>query len=656
MREHQSYVEFCLGTYAALLVDCAAQYPALAREFKRDFQRLSSAADSHGIRFFLDTMPSYRKHLDKCLDSGRLTSTTLFHFGTWYKGGTIPRLFRGLFLRVFDRNGTLRLEPDENAIFWLRQLLGVFRKLRMESSAKDRGDSVEAFITLDRSVRHGDLTWDSPDDFIPEDAAKLSFADDLVGHPQDDTLLPLGESRPDAPLLSPQLGEYIQRTADIFTSLLGVFNAIEWRPKHGPGAVSDSRFGEYKYSFKTWPDRLDRVFHYDTFACANWSLLADSIDVQDSLAGMLHEHPAKLCAVPKTIKTPRLIACEPTSLQWCQQIVKDYLYTRVRETVLSQFIDFRRQDLNGHLASVASHDQTLATIDLSAASDRISCWHVERLFRRSPSLLHALQASRSLWISQDIDERSPSHILLRKYSTMGNATTFPVQSIFFTTIAVACVLYARQLPVSLKSIGSLGRQQVRVFGDDIIIPKDVAGLLVDTLENLQLKVNADKSFWTGKFRESCGVDAYNGNNVTTISILDVPRRSCPGSIVSTVDVFNNLCDKGLVTAARYIQKIARPLVHDKIREVKHGSGLFGWSDLFGSVVPGLRTRYNKALQVREVYALRVRTREERSLPKESSGLLQYFTEAPKVITSNVSSLGYLTQRPRVKLSLGWTPC
>lgn len=109
MTRMKSYEEFVLGTYEALLVDCASYYPALSREFARDLTRVRSAVECQGIKFVLDVLPSFRKHFDKCLGNGRLTKSGLAHMRSYKRGGVIPRLFRGLLLRVFDSSGALRL-------------------------------------------------------------------------------------------------------------------------------------------------------------------------------------------------------------------------------------------------------------------------------------------------------------------------------------------------------------------------------------------------------------------------------------------------------------------------------------------------------------------------------------------------------------------
>lgn len=651
MLNPKSYAEFILGLYDAQLKDCAAQYPALAKEFTRDYTRLSSAVESHGIRFALDTLVTWRKHFDLCLSNGRLTRTNLLHFSSWKRGGTVPKLFRGLVLRVFDLDGTLKADPDSQAILLIRQLCGAVRKLRVPCGPKADSESVRDFIRTDQEVRLGHPFWEDLGE-LPEDASSVSLVDDTVKVESSNQAF--------LPGFLPQYlpyrhAECIQQVADYMMACLGYYNPTDMRFRHGPGAVSDQGFGEYKYSFKNWPERLDEVFPMADFAVANYSHWFDSSLYKSPSWVTSKEYPAKLCAVPKTIKTPRLIASEPTSFQWCQQNIRDFMYTRVRGSHIGSFVDFHRQEANGALALEASRSQSHCTIDLSSASDRISCWLVERVFRRSPQLLAALRASRSKFIKQDICGNLPRYLYLRKFSTMGNAVTFPVQSLVFLSICLGSLCFLRGLKVNGKTLRSFGGNTVRVFGDDLIVPKDCAGATLDALIAFGLKVNASKTFTEGNFRESCGIDAYGGKNVTTVSILDAPMKAKPGSIVSSVDVHNNLCVKGYYHTARYIQKTVERTGYKKIRDVAHGSGSFGWYPNYLSDRPSLRTKYDSSLQLRLVRCFVLRTKQRRIQPSEYSSVLQFFTEAPRKVTSGLSTLGHPVRRAKVSLTLGWAP-
>jgi hypothetical protein len=655
MSTQNSHDEFILGVYRSQLEDCGRWYPELAKEFTRDFQRLSSAIDSHGVRFTLDVMPLFRKHFDKCLAGERLTPSGLCHFGVDQKGGNIPRLFRGLVLRVFDRSGLLKCQPDFTAVQLLRQLLGVVRKLELAANVKDSGNAVLDFYQVDREVRLGDLPWEDSEAFAVEVATNdASFTGCLHSgtlhgtHPRKDETTP--SSRPLSGLLSD-----VQRVADIIASDLGPFDPYDWKLRHGPGAVADRKYGVSKYSFSNWSDRLESVFPYADFALANYSCVdLESIE-EPGYKDFVKEPSAKLCTVPKTIKTPRLIATEPLSHQWCQQAVLDFFYSRVKKTVYGRFIDFHDQTKNGSLALEASHTRSHATIDLSSASDRISCWHVERLFRRSPSLLLALQSTRTRVIEQSICRYSPKVYHLRKYSTMGNATTFPVQSLFFLALAIACVLNTRGLRVSKRAIASLKESEVRVFGDDIIVPDDCSKVLVGLLSTLEMRVNEAKTFLDGNFRESCGVDAFDGHDVTTVNVTQIPSSTNPSSIVASVDAHNNLLRAGFVATSAFLRKAASFLGYTKVREVKLGDGAFGWQVFGVPSLAGFRTRVSKSLQRLEILCLQPLPAVKRGLASGNSALLQFFTEAAKKVTSAKSTLGYLVQRPKTRLGLRWVP-
>jgi hypothetical protein len=577
--------------------------------------------------------------------------------GSWKRGGMIPKLFRGLILRVFDLDGTLKPTPDPHAIFLIRQLLGAVRKLRVDCGLKARIAAVREFSKVDQEVRLGSSLWDGLDEVDAEQLGQLSLTEDcptLAASAQgslpgfEASYLPYGHAKS------------IQQVADFISACLGPFSPSDARFKHGPGAVSDRKFSASKYAFDNWPDRLDKVFPMADFAVANYGLWLDSSLYKSSDWKTRKEFPAKLMAVPKTIKTPRLIAAEPTSLQWCQQSIRDFLYTRVRRSCIGAFVDFCRQDANGSLALEASHTKGHGTIDLSSASDRISCWLVERLFRRNPSLIDALRATRSLYVEQEICRDLPRHLRLRKFSTMGNAVTFPVQSLVFLSVCLGSLFYVRGLTVSARALEALGCDTVRVFGDDLIVPEDCAGATIDALHALGLRVNPDKTFLEGNFRESCGVDAYDGKNVTTISILDAPMKAKPGTVVSSVDVHNNLCSGGMYRTAAFIQKTVERLgQYNTIRDVAHGSGSFGWFPNYLNRRPKLSHRVDKDRMVRQVRCLTVCVRQRKHPPKEGSSLLQYFTEGVKVVDLlksklvSESHLGNPRERAKSSLKLRW---
>jgi hypothetical protein len=252
---------------------------------------------------------------------------------------------------------------------------------------------------------------------------------------------------------------------------------------------------------------------------------------------------------------------------------------------------------------------------------------------------------------QSLDRFLPPAVMLRKFSTMGSALTFPVQSLVFVAIAIGCTLYDQGKKPTIANIKRL-KGTVRVFGDDIIVPSTALGLLGDTLHALGLKVNSDKTFGAGKFRESCGEDAYSGHSVATINVNEFPRKSAPGAVMSSVDVHNNLYNRGLVNTAGYIRKTVERLGYI-FPTVRPASGALGWNDDTGPTTSGLKTRWNKSLHRREIRIHTAKAVVDRISPGGYPGVLQYFTEAAVVVQASVSSLGYSARRPKNKLVLRW---
>jgi len=206
----------------------------------------------------------------------------------------------------------------------------------------------------------------------------------------------------------------------------------------------------------------------------------------------------KLVFVPKDAKTHRPILVEPTLNGMFQLGVGSYLKGRLA----SHGIDLHDQNRNRNLALRGSVDGSLATIDLSSASDTVSWRLVADLLPDDWfELLAQLRTGTATY--EGITVR------LEKFSSMGNGYTFELESLLFYGLAFGCVSLCG-LPVS----------DIGIFGDDIIIPTEAVELLFEVFDYAGFWVNPQKSFWRGPFRESCGSDWLNGNDVRPFYIRD----------------------------------------------------------------------------------------------------------------------------------------
>jgi hypothetical protein len=264
-------------------------------------------------------------------------------------------------------------------------------------------------------------------------------------------------------------------------------------------------------------------------------------------------------------------------------------------------------------------------VDLSSASDRLSCWLVERVFRVNPPVLSALIASRTRFITNDLDVKTPGIYKLRKFASMGSALTFPVQSLVFYTLCVAAGIEATGTPI--REWAKVARQ-VRVYGDDLIVPVSWMPFVEVLFSALFLKINLSKTFRNGKFRESCGMDAWEGYEVSPGQVRQFYDESKLGTITSVVEQANNLYSKGFWHAAA---KLVAPMadgVRKLIPTVQLGSGSFGL--LSGSGFSTMaRKRWNEELQFEEYASWVVKPKGSRTARHEGfANLLQYFTEDP----------------------------
>lgn len=235
---------------------------------------------------------------------------------------------------------------------------------------------------------------------------------------------------------------------------------------------------------------------------------------------------------------------------------------------------------------------------------------------------------------------------------MGSAITFPVQSYLFAVISVAALLISRGIRPSYRSIRAASRE-VLVFGDDMIVPRDSHDMTVALLTHLQLRVNAAKTFSEGNFRESCGYDAFSGKDVTRISIMCAPSVSKPETVLSTVDVHNNLLLAGYDKTAAYVRRTVDSLRRFRFREVTPDSGAIGWKAYCPVIPPGTRYRWNTDLQRAEIQATVPRGTMARTPVDSDAMLLQYFTEVKGPPKESKDRLGRMALRGKLRLGLAW---
>lgn len=239
---------------------------------------------------------------------------------------------------------------------------------------------------------------------------------------------------------------------------------------------------------------------------------------------------SRASTVPKTDDIDRMIAVEPVGNMFFQHGLSRIMEDRLRRAGLSFDQD---PELHRRWACWGSITNRLATVDFSSMSDRMSLGLC--------SLLLPKQWNEALHLV-----RCPSMTLqgvgtvpLSMISTMGNATTFPLETLVLWAIAVSCMHDFHGLSGSLphltlsKSARRPGQKcpitpygdDVSVFGDDCILPSAVVPRFLEVCSAVGFVVNSDKTFYKDEnFRESCGGDFFRGRDVRPFFLGAFPER------------------------------------------------------------------------------------------------------------------------------------
>lgn len=246
--------------------------------------------------------------------------------------------------------------------------------------------------------------------------------------------------------------------------------------------------------------------------------------------------------VPKQALNDRSICIEPGVNIYLQL----GLGSVIRRLLKRVGINLNSQEWNQWLAWFASKDGFWATIDLSSASDTIARRliqllllpeqhpdpEIERKFSHLRVWYRVLDDLRSKFTNYG-DKKTPRWELNHKWSSMGNGYTFELETLVFWALSSAA---AEQE----------GGKCAAVYGDDIIVEKHSYARVTEVLELCGFTVNTRKSYNSSYFRESCGMDAFDGK------ILSTYRLESLDNISDTYALHNGLRRLGLTRAAAVV--------------------------------------------------------------------------------------------------------
>jgi len=568
----RDYLELLTHIYYDAVSKCAAGVSTKhdLTMIRNDLNTIRSRVEKEGMSFLTITLPQFAKDFERSLANQRMDST-LFKGFRRVKRGSIPAFLQGMTSLLFD------IETGE--------------LFNVEQISKKRTLYVDSVVESLRQVCRAFHRTELP--CTPErlQAAYSSFTK-------------IEQSFKDFRLSEKETASFLAVSHILWGSIVNGFDPFKCYPRHGPGATADHISGNQKYAWLYWYDKLEPYFPLIGTAYPLGTEYQSSEVQIVNIVQAEQELPVKVIAVPKTLKTPRIIAIEPCCMQFAQQGIRDYLYKGIEDSALTRgHVNFRDQLPNQVQAIVSSSTGLSATIDLSDASDRVPRSLALAMFWSNLDFHDSIDACRTNSAKLPSgDVISP----LAKFASMGSALCFPIEAMYFYTICVVALLDSKELSYTSRNVFNVTRE-VYVYGDDIVVPSANAAIVLDYLQKYHCKVNTAKSFWTGKFRESCGIDAYNGYQVTPVYIRRVlpKNKQQSSSIISAVESANQFYKKGYWATAdflyTYIEGIIGPLPY--VREDSEALGRIsflgyrtanGWND-------DLQCLQVKALVPRPVY-------------------------------------------------------
>jgi len=503
---HENIRDYCI----ALISDGYNRFTftRTADSLRRDILTINTRMDSEGIGFVTNVLPSLFQSLLDYLEKG------VSHYPGFRKvpGREYPAFMQKFFAAIYD---VKTCETDKakyiNVVYTIcvafKKLKGPYRERVLRKQLAD-------FVETDIKLRYLDLTSDS-------------------------------EIR--------VIGKLAQRTIkDVIMNLNIEDDTRKFVPRPGPGATNTNVKKHMRFRPHVLYTQLNEQFPYeDWFYSHPWALVTETYKHPFRLP--VEEMPtSRFKFVPKTFSKPRGICIEQLETQFLQQAVKKGLYECIESHPLTKGkVNFASQKINGELALQSSKTRELATIDMSEASDRVSRKLVSRLFRDNVDFKEKLMALSTRIIELPDEINFITEFPSAKFAPMGSALCFPIMAIVhFALVRAICQFTGH--PEHLDSI--------YVYGDDILCHRDIVEAVYKYLPKFGMKLNQQKSYYKSFFRESCGIHAYYGKDITPVYFKNTPNTNMDvSSYVSCLQIEGQLYKKGFYETARLLRNELRAM-------------------------------------------------------------------------------------------------
>lgn len=336
----------------------------------------------------------------------------------------------------------------------------------------------------------------------------LAVNEHMANFGKDFIVFPHGLTRPQSN--TPMMDSILHRARALMHFVLTPFQDEEWfqHCKHGTGSSLGVSYSDTSLEAKsTFPITMTESVAtlMDSYLLFDSQLNSALLCFNEAIpTGRRYEivRGSRATTVEKSDKIRRMIAVEPTGNMFFQQGLMSMMYERMASVGLDVARLPSQHVQRARAASVTSKE---ATIDWSSASDCVSSELLRWLL--PPKWFRCCELVRS----PEMAIRG-HFVELNMFSTMGNAVTFPLETLVFWTLAHAVRLHRQGTCSSFPEWNEL--KTCSVFGDDCILPTPDAPLFIEAATRVGFIINDEKSFYDDKgFRESCGGDFLHGDDV-----------------------------------------------------------------------------------------------------------------------------------------------
>ena len=283
----------------------------LGLSVERDVQTLARRVEHEGLSFLTITMPLLSDALERGLEECRFSCPSNFA-----RHGSLPCFLKGFFNRVFAMDGTLLPDVCPDAIRSIRQICRFFKKLKIACSEDREAQAIESYLAVEGELRRRTNEVERTDHVL-------------------DTIAKILWSR-------------VFRDFDPYGLVC----------RHGPGVTADRYLSNERNRIRKWTDRAEHSFPSDLHCFPNYGFAVgvshkegterDNGIEYCSIAG---EPGVRVVFVPKTQTAPRVIAIEPSHMQFMQQGLMTYVVEKLESDNLTRkSLRFSDQRPNQRLA------------------------------------------------------------------------------------------------------------------------------------------------------------------------------------------------------------------------------------------------------------------------------------------------------------------